>query len=120
MPEHNTLMQARRVRKLHSAGWTMQDIADLLGVHRNSVWNMVHGHKMQQQQAKADRAEALCGGVLGPGQGNYRTQVVERDGEQIERIHWEMGHHELTAPDPLDILIAEENLNDRLKDTSAE
>jgi len=116
MPEHVNIMQARRIRLEYAKGYSIQQIASNLDLHRNTVSKILRGAGLEQQHQRADRAESICGGVLGPGSGNYRTQIIQRDGDQIDRLYWETGFHELTSPDPLDILIAEEEINGRLQE----
>jgi len=116
MSEPINIMQARKVRRLAESGLTNTAIAERLGITRRTVYNILTGKGLAQQHQRADRAESLCGGVLGPGSGNYRTQVIQRDGDQVDRLYWETGYHELTSPDPLDILIAEEEINERLQE----
>jgi len=109
-----TIMEARRIHKLFEAGVTQAQIALEVGVSRRAVYNILKGRGMEQQRKRADRAEALFGGVLGPGNGNYRRECRSWDDEQLETERWSLGPSELTGDDPLDVLLAEEAIQERL------
>lgn len=108
-------MEARDIRKLRESGLTIPAIAAATGRGEATIGRVLNGRYRSEQQQRADRAEALFGGILGPGTGNTCRRIVKHDDDQINREVWELGHTELTAPDPLDILIAEENIRERIE-----
>lgn len=107
-----TLMTARRVVKARKAGVPVQTIAEREGITRRTVTRLLGDKGLKQQRAYADRCEAFLGGVLGPGDGNYRTMIVTYGESQIDKTAWPLGISELTSPDPCAILIAHETVQE--------
>lgn len=112
--KHTTIMMARQMCKMHDDGLDVKTIAEKLGVHRNTVSRALGGGGLAQQRTIADRAEAILGGVTGPCTGNSRREAMSFDEDQLSYDSHAVGVHELTSPDPLDILIAEEEVEEWL------
>lgn len=107
-----TLMTAHKIHTLKGKGYSIQQIADEVGCTRQRVSIILKGGGLEQQRAHADRAEYFLGGILGPDTGNTRRGVVTFHDDQLAHEHHSTGVHELTSPDPLDILIALEEVEE--------
>lgn len=114
------IMMARKIRQLAEGDvkFTQPEIATILGVSERTVRNVLKGNHdahLDEQRAIADRMEHFVGGVLGPNQGNYRSYAEHHGDSDTSYSDIEnLGHGSMADADPLDILLAEEELERRL------
>lgn len=125
MSKHTTLVQAHKIKSLSNRGWSVRKIAAEVGVSKTTVSDILNGKCMLQQQQLADRMEAFIGGVI-IGTGNTRFHAsdasLDEDNEAYcaSRAHhpfdvaYENGQPVPTAPDILSVLLAEEDLIERI------
>lgn len=121
---HTTLIEAHRMITMHERGISNKQIAEELGVHRNTVSNVICGNYMLQQRALADRMEAFLGGVI-IGDGNVRFHAASPSGDNDDGHVPSKAHHHINASyedgrivpvtaDVLTELLAQEDLIDRI------
>ena len=114
-----TLMDSYHIQRMHDAGVTVTRIAKDMRISRQAVHAVLRGETMQQQRQKASRMEALLGGALGPSPSTGCSQrwcPPPPDRDVCVKDDWPLGPNEMTSPDPLDILIAEEEIAQRLQE----
>ena len=119
------LTQAFKIRSMSQRGVSNKDIASALGLHRNSVSNILRGKGLTRIRHVADHMEYFLGGAV-IGEGNYRTLCESpgadnNDGHDPRRATaaigetWADGQRVLPAPDTLDVLLADELILARIK-----
>lgn len=76
------LMQIHEIRKDAESGLTQDEIAQLRGLSRQTVWNALNNRIGTRQRQKADRMEYFLGGKAAE-TGNYRAKAQHYgDGNQ--------------------------------------
>lgn len=104
------LMDIHEIRKDHEAGLTHDEIAELRGISKRTVWAAINNKIGKRQRQKADRMEYFSGGRAAE-TGNYRAKAQHYgDGEHQGCEKQLLTEHY----DPvLDELIALEEINSR-------
>jgi len=111
---------------MHDRGVSNNDIAAELGIHRNTVSNILAGRGLVQQRRIADMMESFLGGViLGSGSARFHaaSPSVDNDDGHIAT----KAHHSLDVPyengvivplgaDVLAEVLAQEDLIDRIRE----
>jgi len=119
------LTQAFKIRSMSERGVSQKDIAAALGIHRNTVSNILRGKGLVHLRHTADHMEYFLGGAV-IGEGNYRALCEapgddNNDGHDIRRAShpigetWENGQKVLPTPDTLDVLLADELILAKVK-----
>ena len=119
------LTQAFKIKSMSRRGVSNKDIASALGIHRNTVSNILRDKGLARIRHVADRMEYFLGGAV-IGEGNYRAMCESpsdgnNDGHDIRRAKhplgetWADGERVLPAPDTLDVLLADELILAKVK-----
>jgi len=120
------LTQAFKIKSMSQRGVSNKDIASALGIHRNTVSNVLRDKGLARVRHKADHTEYFLGGAV-LGEGNYRTLCEapsddNNDGHDDARRSsyplgetWETRQKVPPTPDTLDVLLADELILARVK-----
>jgi len=109
---------------MHERGVSNADIAAKLGVHRNTVSNILAGRGLLQQRQLADRMESFLGGVI-RGSGNTRFHAASPSADNDDGHVPSKAHHPYDVPyengdvvtitaDVLAEILAQEDLIERI------
>lgn len=109
-----TLMNINEIRKDAAAGLTHEEIAELRGISKRTVWAAINNKIGKRQRQKADRMEYFSGEAANE-TGNFsKKYFYGEDGPVV----YEQKHIDSVAGfacDPLEELLAWEEIEERMK-----
>jgi hypothetical protein len=94
MSKDLTLMQIHNIRK-DSELFSPVELADIYNIALSTVYKVLNGEAGKKQRTKADRMEALLGGVV-PDDGNYRARCLHYEEDGYDEDGYESSREALT------------------------
>lgn len=112
------LMDIHEIRKDHEAGLTHDEIAELRGISKRTVWAAINNKIGKRQRQKADRMEYFSGGRAAE-TGNFSRKYFYGENGPVVYEQKHIDSEAGFACDPLEELLALEEIEQRVKKSTA-